>query len=94
MTVAQTACARITPAPQRGVVLGALAFVYALAGVLSPLTVGRVVDTAASVDAGYRAAFLLTAALLAVTGLLAVWRLRPERDGRRPAGGAPSLSDT
>ncbi|WP_330350986.1 MFS transporter [Streptomyces sp. NBC_00582] len=89
MTVAQTACARITPAPQRGVVLGALAFVYALAGVLSPLAVGRVVDTAASVEAGYRAAFLLTAALLAVTGLLAVWRLRPERDGQRLADGAP-----
>jgi MFS family permease len=89
MTVAQTACARIAPAPQRGVVLGALAFVYALAGVLSPWTVGRVVDTAASVEAGYRAAFLLTAGLLAVTGLLAVWRLRPERDGRRLADGAP-----
>ncbi|MEU2284792.1 MFS transporter [Streptomyces sp. NPDC013178] len=91
LTVAQTACARITPASQRGVVLGALAFVYALAGVLSPWTVGRVVDTAASVEAGYRAAFLLTAALLAVTGLLALWRLRPERDGRRLADGAPDV---
>ncbi|MEU6224510.1 MFS transporter [Streptomyces sp. NPDC047042] len=89
ITVAQTACARITPAPQRGVVLGALAFVYALAGVLSPLTVGRVVDAAATVEAGYRAAFLLSAVLLAVTGLLAVWRLRPERDGRRLADGRP-----
>ncbi|MCT9092566.1 MFS transporter [Streptomyces sp. ASQP_92] len=83
MTVAQTACARITPAPQRGVVLGALAFVYALAGVLSPWTIGRMVDAADSVTAGYRSAFLLTAALLATTGLLAAWRLRPERDGLR-----------
>lgn len=55
---------------------------------LSPWTVGRIVDTAASVEAGYQAAFLLTAALLAATGLLAVWRLRPERDGRRLADGA------
>ncbi|WP_306335067.1 MFS transporter [Streptomyces sp. KL118A] len=85
MTVAQTACARIAPASQRGVVLGALAFVYALAGALSPWTVGRVVDTADSVAAGYRDAFLLTAALLAVTGLLALCLLRPERDARRLA---------
>ncbi|MEU9193302.1 MFS transporter [Streptomyces hundungensis] len=83
MTVAQTACDRITPPSQRGAVLGALAFVYALAGVLSPWATGRIVDSAGSVAAGYRAAFLLTAALLAVTGLLAVWRLRPERDARR-----------
>jgi predicted MFS family arabinose efflux permease len=86
MTVAQTACARITPGPQRGVVLGALTFVYALAGVLSPWAIGRVVDTAGAVATGYRAAFLLTAALLAVTGLLAVWRLRPERDAQRMTG--------
>ncbi|MFG2723410.1 MFS transporter [Streptomyces sp. NPDC048416] len=90
MTVAQTACARITPAPQRGTVLGALAFVYALAGVLSPWAIGRIVDSADSVADGYREAFLLTAALLAVTGLLAVWRLRPERDGRRISTAGPS----
>ncbi|MFG2125646.1 hypothetical protein [Streptomyces sp. NPDC048710] len=40
---------------------------HALAGLLSPWTVGRVVDSAASVDAGYRTALLLTAALLGTT---------------------------
>lgn len=85
MTVSQTACARIAPASQRGVVLGALAFVYALAGALSPWAVGRVVDTADSVASGYRAAFLLTSVLLGLTGLLALALLRPERDARRMA---------
>ncbi|WP_055565853.1 hypothetical protein [Streptomyces atriruber] len=75
----------IAPASRRGVVLGAPAFVYALAGALSPWTVGRVVDAADSVAAGYRDAFLLTSALLAVTGLLALCLPRPERDAPRLA---------
>ncbi|MFH8610034.1 MFS transporter [Streptomyces sp. NPDC018029] len=92
MTVSQTACARIAPASQRGVVLGALAFVYALAGALSPWAVGRVVDTADSVASGYRAAFLLTSVLLGLTGLLALALLRPERDARRMADTARDRS--
>ncbi|MFE0099109.1 MFS transporter [Streptomyces sp. NPDC059009] len=83
MTVAQTACARISPPSQRGVVLGALAFVYASAGMLAPWTVGRVVDAAGSDAAGYRTAFLLTAALTALAGVLALCFLRPERQAER-----------
>ncbi|WP_326768220.1 MFS transporter [Streptomyces sp. NBC_01591] len=83
LTVSQTAVARITPAGQRGVVLGALAFVYALAGVLSPLVTGRMVDAAASVPTGYHSAYLLMAALVAVAGVLAVCFLRPEQDAAR-----------
>ncbi|MCZ0987756.1 hypothetical protein O1M54_22495 [Streptomyces diastatochromogenes] len=58
-----------------------------------PWTVGRIVDTAASVDAGYRTAFLLSAALLGTTGLLAVWRLRPERDALALAAEALRLKE-
>ncbi|WP_406455526.1 MFS transporter [Streptomyces sp. NBC_00876] len=83
LTVSQTAVARIAPAGQRGVVLGALAFVYALAGVLSPLVTGRMVDAAASVPEGYHHAYLLMAALVAAAGVLAVCFLRPERDAVR-----------
>ncbi|MEV7402535.1 MFS transporter [Streptomyces sp. NPDC091267] len=95
LTVSQTAVARITPAGQRGVALGALAFVYALAGILSPLVTGRMVDGASSVPAGYRSAYLLMAALVAVAGVLAVCFLRPERDAARldvpetPGAGPP-----
>ncbi|MCX5112293.1 MFS transporter [Streptomyces sp. NBC_00378] len=96
LTVAQTAVARITPAGQRGVALGALAFVYALAGVLSPLVTGRMVDAAASVPAGYHSAYLVMAGLVAVAGVLAVCFLRPEKDAVRldvpetPAVGLPA----
>ncbi|MFC8130751.1 MFS transporter [Streptomyces sp. NPDC057302] len=83
MTVAQTACSRIAPTAQRGVVLGILAGVFALAGILAPWSIGRIVDTADTVADGYRTAFLATAALTAAAGLLATCFLRPERDARR-----------
>ncbi|MEV0094397.1 MFS transporter [Streptomyces sp. NPDC050738] len=83
LTISQTACARITPPSQRGVALGALAFVYALAGILSPMVTGRLVDGAATTAAGYRTAYLLMAALVAVAGVLAAFLLRPERDAAR-----------
>ncbi|MFI5750091.1 MFS transporter [Streptomyces sp. NPDC051644] len=83
LTVSQTAVARIAPAGQRGVALGALAFVYALAGILSPLVTGRMVDAAASVPTGYHSAYLLMAGLVAVAGAFAVCFLRPEKDAAR-----------
>ncbi|WP_329123866.1 MFS transporter [Streptomyces sp. NBC_01465] len=95
LTISQTACARITPPSQRGVALGALAFVYALAGILSPMVTGRLVDGAATTAAGYHTAYLLMAGLVAVAGVLAVFLLRPERDAGRlgvAETGAPALS--
>jgi MFS family permease len=83
LTVAQTAIARITPPSQRGVVLGALVAVFALGGIASPLVLGRVVDGAATAAAGYQHGWLVTAALLLVTGVLAALFMRPEKDARR-----------
>ena len=80
LAMAQTACARIAPPRQRGVVLGALAFVYSLAGVLSPLVVGRLTTGAAPLVDGYRTGYLITAVLLTGAGLVALVLLRPERD--------------
>ncbi|MCH0556916.1 MULTISPECIES: MFS transporter [unclassified Streptomyces] len=97
MTVSQTACARVAPPERRGVVLGALAFVYALAGILAPLVTGRVVDAAGDLGTGYRTAYLLTAGLVGSAGALAACFLRPEKDARRlgvpeQAGPAPVLA--
>ncbi|KOX25693.1 MULTISPECIES: MFS transporter [unclassified Streptomyces] len=95
ITVAQTAIARITPPSQRGVVLGALVAVFALGGIVSPLVLGRIVDSGASAAIGYRDGWLVTAGLLLVTGLLAALFMRPEKDARRlgvpesPAAGIP-----
>ncbi|MFE5698623.1 MFS transporter [Streptomyces erythrochromogenes] len=93
MTVAQTACGRIVPAGRRGPVLGLVVGVASLGGVLSPVLLGRVVDAAPTAVAGYERAWLLTAALLAVSGACAAVFLRPERDARRlgvPADTAPA----
>ncbi|MFJ2088991.1 MFS transporter [Streptomyces sp. NPDC087901] len=92
ITVAQTAIARITPPSQRGVVLGALVAVFALGGVVSPLVLGRIVDSAATAPAGYENGWLVTAALLMITGILAALFMRPERDARRL--GVPELAST
>ncbi|MEV3859764.1 MFS transporter [Streptomyces sp. NPDC050095] len=83
LTVASTACARITPASQRGVVLGALTFVFALGGILSPLVLGGMVDSAATASAGYRHGWLLTSGLLVAGGVLAALFCRPERTARQ-----------
>ncbi|MEU9998735.1 MFS transporter [Streptomyces sp. NPDC050848] len=83
MTVGQTACARITPPSQRGVVLGAVVCVFALGGVLAPLVLGGIVDAAATTAQGYENGWLVTAALLATAGAATTLSLRPERDARR-----------
>ncbi|MFF3019382.1 MFS transporter [Streptomyces sp. NPDC057939] len=83
MTVGQTACGRITTPRLRGVVLGTVVGVASLGGVLAPLVLGRVVDAAPTAVTGYTHAWLLTAALLALAGLLAALFLRPERDALR-----------
>ncbi|MYW67227.1 MFS transporter [Streptomyces sp. SID8379] len=79
LTVASTACARITPPSRRGLVLGVLTFVYALGGILSPLVLGSMVDGAATVSAGYEHGWLLTSGLLVAGGVLAALFCRPER---------------
>lgn len=83
ITVAQTAIARITPPSQRGVVLGALVAVFALGGVVSPLVLGRIVDSAATATSGYENGWLVTAVLLLFTGVLAALFMRPDRDAER-----------
>ncbi|MFG2645498.1 MFS transporter [Streptomyces sp. NPDC048370] len=83
MTVGQTACARITPPSQRGVVLGAVVCVFALGGVLAPLVLGGIVDAAATTAQGYENGWLVTAALLATAGAATTLFLRPERDAQR-----------
>ncbi|MEZ0089105.1 MFS family permease [Streptacidiphilus sp. EB129] len=88
LTAAQLACARICPPEQRGVVLGAVACFYALAGALSPLVTGRIVDAAPTVALGYRHAFTVTAVLVLVAGLTAAFFLRPEREACRLAAAA------
>lgn len=80
----QNACAQIAPPRRRATVLGATAFVYSLAGVLSPLVIGRVVSSAGSdLAGGYRTGYLITAGLVLTAGAAALRWLRPERDAAK-----------
>nr|WP_277347938.1 MFS transporter [Streptomyces sp. HNM0574] len=93
LTVASTAVSRIAPAAQRGVCLGALTGVFALAGVVAPLTMGAVVDAHASVTDGYRDAYLLKACLVAAAAVAVTFFLRPERDAARLGVSASAPAD-
>ncbi|MEU7153756.1 MFS transporter [Streptomyces sp. NPDC045456] len=83
MTVAQTSVSRISPADRRGVTLGALTCVFALAGILAPAVTGRLVDAGETVADGYLGAFGTMAGLTVLAGVTVTLFLRPERDARR-----------
>lgn len=78
MTVAE-----VVPAAQRGALFGIVAGAGTLPGLVAPSLAGRLIDAAGTTAAGYRTAFLLTAAVMLLTGLFALARIRPERDAAR-----------
>ncbi|MEW2507749.1 MULTISPECIES: MFS transporter [unclassified Amycolatopsis] len=82
--VSQTVCAEITPIAQRAGVLGAYSAVYSLAGVIAPALTGRIASAQGEV-AGLQTSWLIVAALLVVSGVLAIVFIRPARDAARVA---------
>ncbi|MEU2793893.1 MFS transporter [Streptomyces sp. NPDC007100] len=83
MTVAQTSVSRISPAERRGVALGTLTCVFALAGILAPPLTGRLADAGETVADGYLRAYGVMAGLVIAAGVVVALFLRPERDARR-----------
>ncbi|MFJ2094927.1 MFS transporter [Streptomyces sp. NPDC087901] len=83
--------AEVVPTAQRGAVFGIVAATGTLPGLVAPSLTGHLVDAADSTASGYTAAFLVTAVVMVLTGLLAVVCIRPERDAQRlePAGPRP-----
>ncbi|WP_230536753.1 MFS transporter [Streptomyces sp. OUCMDZ-3434] len=75
--------ATVVPDARRGAVFGVVAASGTLPGLFVPYLTGHLVDNAATEAAGYTAAFLLSAGVMAVCGLLAIVTIRPERDARR-----------
>ncbi|MBN9747875.1 MFS transporter [Amycolatopsis sp. A1MSW2902] len=85
--------AEITPTTRRSGVLGVYLGLGSIGAVLSPTVTGSLVDAASTPLAGFRWAFLLTAALALTAGAAATFLIRPERDARRlaaPPGGETS----
>ncbi|MEU6992595.1 MFS transporter [Streptomyces sp. NPDC046465] len=81
----------VIPPLQRGAVFGIVAAVGTSPGLVAPYLTGRLLDSAASRSAGYTQAYLLSAAVMLVCGLIALAAIRPDRDARRlglgPVGG-------
>jgi MFS transporter, ACS family, D-galactonate transporter len=72
--------AEVTPARQRGAVLGINTAITTLAGPLAPAAVGMVVDIGADPASGFRMALLLAGTLVAVGGLSGFFIIDPEAD--------------
>lgn len=80
--------AAVVPTQQRGALFGIVAATGTLPGLVAPYITGRLLDTADSQSAGYSSSFLLSAAVMLLSGLTALVCIRPERDARR-LGPAP-----
>ncbi|MFH8559865.1 MFS transporter [Streptomyces sp. NPDC017988] len=75
----------VVPPPQRGAVFGIVAATGTLPGLIAPYLTGHLLDSAPSPSAGYTQSFLLSAAVMAACGLIALVTIRPEYDARRLA---------
>lgn len=79
--------AEVVPTAQRGALFGIVAATGTLPGLVAPALTGYLIDAADSTASGYTTAFLISALVMILTGLLAVACIRPERDAERLAAG-------
>jgi MFS transporter, ACS family, D-galactonate transporter len=73
----------ISPASQRGAMLGVSNSIHTLAGVCAPLVMGRIVDINANPIGGFRTGYLYVGVLVATLGAVAAVLINPEHDLRR-----------
>lgn len=74
--------AAVVPTHQRGALFGIVAATGTLPGLIAPYLTGHLLDSADSQSAGYTGSFLLSAAVMLLSGLTALVYIRPERDAR------------
>jgi ACS family D-galactonate transporter-like MFS transporter len=79
-TLGSTLIGEISPAPQRGAMLGITNSIQTLAGLCAPYTMGLIVDINVDPIEGFRAGFVYAGSLVAALGLLASILIDPERD--------------
>jgi MFS transporter, ACS family, D-galactonate transporter len=82
-TLGSTLIGEISPASQRGAMLGVTNSIHTLAGLCAPIAMGLVVDIGVDPAAGFRAGYIYAGALVAILGLLAAILIDPEADLRR-----------
>ena len=79
-TLGTTLIGEISPASQRGAMLGITNSIHTLAGLCAPFLMGLLVDIDADPIAGFRTGYLYAGVLVALLGALAVGLIDPEAD--------------
>jgi MFS family permease len=72
-----------TPVAQRGAVIAIYGAIYTLAGIIAPLVMGKVVQTAVDPLDGYLLGFTINAVILVISGLLGLALLWPNTERAR-----------
>jgi ACS family D-galactonate transporter-like MFS transporter len=85
--VAGPIVAEITSALKRSSALGALVAVYALAGLVGPFVMGRIIDASQDLSAGYQHALLFWGSLMIASAVGAQLLMRPAADRERLVSG-------
>jgi ACS family D-galactonate transporter-like MFS transporter len=81
----------LVPQPQRAGMLAITTSLVTVAGVLSPLIMGRLVQGAPSLGAGYEQGYVIMGLLLIAGGVIGLLFIRPEADRKRLAAHAVAL---
>jgi ACS family D-galactonate transporter-like MFS transporter len=79
-TLGTTLIGEISPASQRGAMLGITNSIHTLAGLCAPFLMGLLVDIDADPIAGFRTGYLYAGVLVAILGALAAVLIDPEAD--------------
>jgi MFS family permease len=79
-----------TPASQRGAVIAIYGALYTLAGIIAPIVMGSVVQSAGSLVDGYLTGYTINASVMVVAGLLGLLLLWPNTEKARLTRGAAS----
>ncbi|MFC9553796.1 MFS transporter [Rhodococcus sp. NPDC056960] len=83
MPLSYLTASEVTPAHQRGAVLGILVAVQTLPGLFAPALTGWIIDAASNQGSGFTHAWTACAIVMTVCGLFALGAIRPGRDAAR-----------
>lgn len=78
----------LTPQSQRAAMLAMTNAFVTIAGILAPLTMGQIIQTAATPLAGYEHGYVIMGGLMIAGGLIGLLFIRPEADRKRLAAHA------
>ncbi|MGW4029467.1 MFS transporter [Streptomyces sp. NPDC004838] len=92
--VAFAAVSDVVPARQRGGVMGVIVAVYSLGGIIAPLVLGGLIDSAPSPGEGYSQGFLVIGLIVVAGAIVSALLTNPERDALKVAShGRPTAGE-